>query len=72
MAEHVPGIGSSNHNLGDASVASGCHAPFLRGALGVLGGVISLVDVGFEGVFRKVVVARAHKGVAKLVSHAPE
>lgn len=57
VAEHVPGIGSADGNLHNAPVGTRGHAPFLRGPLGVLCGIVGLEYIRLEGVLREVVVA---------------
>ena len=70
LADHVPGVRTSDGHAGDAVVSAGLDAPLCRGAFGVLHGVVGLPHVGLEGVLREVVVRGADVGVAEAIFHA--
>ena len=72
MAKHVPGVGAAYANASNTSTSPGSNAPFSRGALGVLGRVVGLVDIVFKRIDREVVIRGANVGVAQLFTHQPQ
>ena len=72
VAEHDPRILSAHGRARDAVARAHLDAPLVGGALDVVGRVVGLIDVGFEGVRREVVVRGAHVGVVQAFPHAPQ
>ena len=68
MAEHRPGVMTTDGHFRDATVTSGGETVFARGTLEVRGGVVGLVDVTFEDVLREVVIRGADVGVAETLA----
>ena len=65
MANHVPGVASTDFNRRDQVVVIGLDAPFFSGAAGQLGRVACFPFVRREWIRGEVIVGRANIAVAK-------
>ena len=72
MVGHVPRVLASDGGAGDAVLLVELQAPFVRGAIGVLGRVAGFPLVLPEGVRCEVVVRHADVCVAEHLAHAHE
>ena len=72
VAEHDPRVLAAHGRACDAVARAHLDAPLVGGTLNVVGRVVGLVDVGFEGVRREVVVRGTHVGVVQAFPHAPQ